>query len=543
MRNTLSTIVAICVSGTALAQGSVEFLPPEGPVCPGESNVYTAASYMDGKHQEADTYIWDFDNGQVRETRQGTVEYAYPKGGAYMARVTAVFPSGDSATCVQKMVVGMPPSFSGLRTDMENGHKGICLGESVTLQMPISSRKVDYQPHNYYYEDKPQSIYNSSWTGVINFKCFGDRTIEADDDIAMISVTCGHDKETNMSASIEIEAPDGRSAIILPKYHAFIDRIPVESTVKSMYRFDITNNSLWADKLIGSPLNGDWKIRLDSKGTDCDDYVWGVEIWFADKILEEYGFGYTQEYDLRRAVWSGPGVSATSQGTAKATPTMDGNSKYVFSISDNLGCIHDTSTYVTVERALMQGADSSVFIGDEIGFENKTSWAAETSWSFGDKSEIADGASAPHAYYEKNKYEVVMQARSAKGCVDIDTQVVSIVPRPLEVKEVNIFTPNGDGVNDVFTFFREEESFLKSGGLTKMPANIRSIKGKIYNIYGQTVYKWDEVEASIFGWDGTWHNNGSRDCPPGTYFYDIIVYGKDGQTLKRSGSILLVREK
>ena len=136
MRNTLSTIVAICVSGTALAQGSVEFLPPEGPVCPGESNVYTAASYMDGKHQEADTYIWDFDNGQVRETRQGTVEYAYPKGGAYMARVTAVFPSGDSATCVQKMVVGMPPSFSSLRTDMENGHNGICLGESERCRCP-----------------------------------------------------------------------------------------------------------------------------------------------------------------------------------------------------------------------------------------------------------------------------------------------------------------------------------------------------------------------------------------------------------------------
>ena len=117
------------------------------------------------------------------------------------------------------------------------------------------------------------------------------------------------------------------------------------------------------------------------------------------------------------------------------------------------------------------------------------------------------------------------------------------MPRPLEIKEVNIFTPNGDGQNDVFTFFDPEESFLKNGGLPKMPANIRSIKGKIYNPYGQTVYKWNEVEASVFGWDGTIDNKGSRDCPPGTYFYDIIVYGKDGNSLKRSGSIYLYRQK
>lgn len=253
---------------------------------------------------------------------------------------------------------------------------------------------------------------------------------------------------------------------------------------------------------------------------------------------------FSVEYDLRRAVWTGSGIGATSQGRAVATPDEEGVTRYTFMIGDNYGCYHDTSVYVEVERARIQMPEQQVqYIGDEIDFEDVTSWAVSSHWIMGDNSAPVSTNPAPHAYYEKGRYMVIMQSMSESGCVDVDTQYVDIMPRPLEVKEVNIFTPNGDGQNDVFTFFLEEESFLDNGALTKMPANIRSIRGKIYNVYGQTVYKWDEVEASIFGWDGTWHNKGSRDCPPGTYFYDIIVYGKDGNSLKRTGSILLVREK
>ncbi len=533
-------MLAVLICFPALGQVSVEFGTMGNAICPGEKNEYTATSYMDSKHQEADTYVWDFDNGHVRETSQPSVEYAYPKGGAYMARITAIFSDGSTATATQPIQVGVPPDFGGFRSDIDGRQNGICLGETATLAMPIASKKVTYRCMDNCNESTPQSIYNAYWIGSINLKSFGNRTIASAQDIEAVSVTYSTDRQDDIR--IELMPPDGRTVMIKDFGTGMKGGEAVDSKVKNMMRHNIDAAAL-AGQIEGCPINGDWKFRIESRGLDNEAYVAGAEIRLSAALQEEYGWVYNQEYDLRRAVWSGRGVSATTQGTAKATPTMDGNTRYVFSISDNLGCLHDTATYVTVERASFAGADSSVFIGDEINFENKTSWAAETSWSFGDKSEIASGGRAPHAYYEKNKYVVIMQARSARGCVDVDTQIVSIVPRPLEVKEVNIFTPNGDGVNDVFTFFNEKESFLSNGGLTKMPANIRSIRGKIYNIYGQTVYKWDEVEASIFGWDGTWHNKGSRDCPPGTYFYDIIVYGKDGNSLKRTGSIMLYRCK
>ncbi|MBQ5574944.1 MAG: gliding motility-associated C-terminal domain-containing protein, partial [Bacteroidales bacterium] len=264
-----------------------------------------------------------------------------------------------------------------------------------------------------------------------------------------------------------------------------------------------------------------------------------------DNLVSKHQWQFDAKYDLRRAVWSGKGVSATSAGVADARPQEEGTTRYSFLISDDMGCLHDTSVFVNVELASFTSVeeDGTAYIGDEINFTNKTSWAAETTWHFGDNSPLESTSNAPHAYYERGKYEVVMETKSAKGCTDVDTQYVSIVPRPLEIKEVNIFTPNGDGVNDVFTFFNEDESFLSNGNLTQMPANIKSLRCKIYNSYGQTICKWESVTPSIFGWDGTIDNKGNRPCPPGTYYYDLVVSGKDGTTLKRSGTILLYRNK
>lgn len=277
---------------------------------------------------------------------------------------------------------------------------------------------------------------------------------------------------------------------------------------------------------------------------DKNDICLGEEITLNMPIKDTVLKDFSVQYDLRRAVWSGRGISATKEGIAGCKPPEYGTTRYVFTIADNYSCYYDTAIFVEVEKPSFQGAETpTVFIGDEINFESQTSWANSFSWDFGDKTQKENSNPAPHAYYEQGTYQIIFEATSKTGCSDKDTQTVKIVPRPLEVKEVNIFTPNNDGSNDIFTFFDPKESFLKNGGLTKMPANIRSIKGKIYNRFGQTVYKWDEIEAAVFGWDGTIDNKGSRECPPGTYFYDIIVYGKDGTNLKRSGTIFLYRNK
>ena len=92
----------------------------------------------------------------------------------------------------------------------------------------------------------------------------------------------------------------------------------------------------------------------------------------------------------------------------------------------------------------------------------------------------------------------------------------------------NVFTPNGDGYNDVFS--------PRVKGLSL----IVSAKTIIFNRWGNILCDTDDP---LIQWDG--RNKQTRmDCPSGTYFYvcDITYQGEMGEeTLHLQGSITIVR--
>lgn len=89
------------------------------------------------------------------------------------------------------------------------------------------------------------------------------------------------------------------------------------------------------------------------------------------------------------------------------------------------------------------------------------------------------------------------------------------------VEVPNIFTPNGDGINDVFTI---------------NSSNIESLNAVIVNRWGQTVFEWKGVNGK---WDG--HTKSSQEASEGTYYY--IITGKDntGEVFEYKGSLILER--
>ncbi len=535
-------------------------------VCPKTTCVFSAKATLDGQEVAA-TFLWDFDNGDRVETQENTVNYIYQKGGAYIISVKAVY-NDYQALSYGKLKVGVSPYFSNYYNDIDKNFKGICLGSKAVLTMPLNDTLVEYFPKNSFSAKTPQTFYSTSWKEFVMVKNFNNQTITSESDIKFVRVKLVHTNSENLK--ISLFSPDNKEVVLKD----FSDKkyflgIPQEGKAGTLYNYTF---SLKAEKKLNSvvlneaddnvisegeylpeesfenfltsPINGQWTLVLTSKGTESEGYVSDFEIVFDEERLLSEKWNFFQKYDLRRAVWSGKGISATRNAVAECTPKEYGTTKYTFTVSDDFSCVHDTAVFIEVEKTQFSGAgDSTIFIGDEINFESKTSWANACTWTAGDDSKPESGNPFVKVYYEKGLYQVILENSDLSGCSDRDTQTVKIVPRPLEVKEVNIFTPDGNGQNDVFTFFNEKDSFLKNGGLTKMPANIRSIKGKIYNVLGQVVYKWDEVEASVFGWDGTIGNNGSRKCPPGTYFYDIVVFGKDGNSLNRSGTIFLYRQK
>lgn len=85
----------------------------------------------------------------------------------------------------------------------------------------------------------------------------------------------------------------------------------------------------------------------------------------------------------------------------------------------------------------------------------------------------------------------------------------------------NVFTPNGDGMNDFFTI-----------GTTK----IVSLNCVIYNRWGQKLYEFNGIKGF---WDG--RTTAGVEVPDGTYFFLLNAVDEDDEEHFRKGSFSLIR--
>ncbi|MDD2199907.1 MAG: gliding motility-associated C-terminal domain-containing protein [Bacteroidales bacterium] len=103
-------------------------------------------------------------------------------------------------------------------------------------------------------------------------------------------------------------------------------------------------------------------------------------------------------------------------------------------------------------------------------------------------------------------------------CIPVDDQSDLEIP--------NIFTPNGDGIND---YFQVKAKTLKE------------FKGVIVNRWGREVYTWENWQDMEAGWDGKLP--GGSEASPGVYYYIIKAIGMDNFEYDEQGALHLMREK
>ena len=90
--------------------------------------------------------------------------------------------------------------------------------------------------------------------------------------------------------------------------------------------------------------------------------------------------------------------------------------------------------------------------------------------------------------------------------VDEDVIIVTISESHLEMP--NAFSPNGDGINDLYKAKSNHKSIVE-------------FHAYIFNRYGQKVYDWTDING---GWDGTSHGSPVKD---GVYFVYVKARGAD----------------
>ena len=154
-----------------------------------------------------------------------------------------------------------------------------------------------------------------------------------------------------------------------------------------------------------------------------------------------------------------------------------------------------------------------------VTFSNTSVGATIYGWNFGTNTSTSTQTNPAYTYTASGTYTVTLAASNG-NCSDTTRKIITI-----DVTDVliipNIFSPNGDGINDQY--------FITCVG-------INSLYCDIFNRWGELIYT---LKAPNQSWGG-FMNNGNH-ATEGNYFYLLQATGFDGKEYKRNGTLTLVR--
>jgi gliding motility-associated-like protein len=239
-------------------------------------------------------------------------------------------------------------------------------------------------------------------------------------------------------------------------------------------------------------------------------------------IEEEFQITVTGGVAPYSIQWSGGKVSQDGK-----IMTTDSSGLYEVIVTDGKGCIKkesfEVNIPVVIPEAQIESTSfeqyNSLLVNFEIQFLNK-SFGQITSyfWDFGDGSESFE-ENPKHTYSAQGEYEVTLKVKDIFGCFSEMKKKISVLDYYLFVP--NVFTPNGDGVNDYYF-----PKFLY----------IESLEFWVLNKWGETIFYTDDLNSQ--GWNGKVNQIVGM---PGNYVYKLKFKTLDGRTQTQTDLFLLLK--
>ena len=209
---------------------------------------------------------------------------------------------------------------------------------------------------------------------------------------------------------------------------------------------------------------------------------------------------------------------------------------------ENMPAISPTATITTATGETQEVTEYSGSAPLQVHFapnvENPEGYEAYYEWRF-----YKEGTSIEEPYLVRHEEETDFTFNEAGGhCIALiayfmngnDTIVkydtdywmdatpirISISTSKLEFP--NAFSPNGDGMNDVYRAKTDYQSIVE-------------FKAVIYNRWGQKLYEWNNPAG---GWDGTYKGNPVKQ---GVYYVQVTAKGADGRRFNIKKDVNLLR--
>jgi gliding motility-associated-like protein len=200
-------------------------------------------------------------------------------------------------------------------------------------------------------------------------------------------------------------------------------------------------------------------------------------------------------------------------------------------VTDGNGCTTDTTVQVVIPPviSLQLPRDTSVRLGQELtltALTNLTTASIDTIiWSpLPDTSRVGT-LTQVWTPLKSNVYRLTLTDTS--NCL-VSTSIRVNVRREADIYVPNVFTPNGDGKNDLFTVNSSD--------------NVTDLElVRIFDRWGNMVYEWEGRVVPKFwpGWDGKMGD--SKDVGVGVYVYYLRARLTDGEIIFKEGDVTVAK--
>ncbi len=493
----------------------------ENPVQCGASNLTVNFKNLSGSKFGIVSYAWDFGDGQASSIENPAHVYANP--GHYDIRliVRSVHGCTDTLSLPEKVILYTPPIVT------INSAAEICMNNSLSFTSNLISEdsiikyewaingislgsNPDFDP----YFDKAGD-YNISLTVFTKNGC----TVTKNKDIIIRPIPVPNARpDTNICEGypVQLHANDGNRFEWSPSTALQNPNTanPVASPLQTtLYKVKVTNQfGCVAFDSVNITTNKKVVLQHSADAIICE----------GDKIK------LTASGNTSQFVWSpSEGLSTTTGKTTTANPVTTTTYR-IIGLSENV-CPSDTGFIkITVGElpTVDLGPDLKVNAGSPLtlspittGIITQYIWSPPTGLS-------CINCATPSVFAD---LDITYQLRvlTQYGCEATDQVNITVLCNKGSVYIPTAFTPNNDGLNDVF--------YINGFGISKVK------QFTIFDRWGRVVFKKENFQAGnpAFGWNG--RVNGVEMTQTTLFVYTAVVECSEGTLLPLKGTVLLIR--
>lgn len=206
--------------------------------------------------------------------------------------------------------------------------------------------------------------------------------------------------------------------------------------------------------------------------------------------------------------------------------TTAGNYTIGSSFKDNDGCLN-TSTisviaYPKPKADFLFSPLKPIENIDEVIFTNTSTGINQTNWNWffnSNNGYTSANQNTSYIFENSGSYPIAMIVKNGWGCSDTLVKMI-VIENEYSLYVPNAFTPDGDGINDVFT--------PKGVGILKYELTV-------FDRWGEQVFKSTDF---FKGWDGSFKGN---PCQTDTYTWIIHANSPGGKSKEYAGHVTLYK--